>query len=442
MDDRLKILLITDEVWNDAVHPKNVLSNWFEGFNAEFAQIYCSSGIPGNKCCWKYFQLTDRMMLKSIFGGEKAGRTFETFNGIRGSDGDVPENEENKKIVSLMKSIVSEPARAVRDWIWLTGRYDEGKLKQFISEFKPDVVFCPRYATRKMLRLERKIYELSGKPMVAFTGDDEYSLKQLRFSLVYWIRRFLVRKDIRKTMPVYSKYYTLSSEQLQEYKNNFNIDAGILKKCADFNGVQIKKSVNSPIKIIYAGKLYCQRWRTLVEINRALKKINKDGTKMTLDIYTKDRITARQKKMLDDNKNSFLMGAVPEEELRKVYQNADIALHVEALDLQNRLTTRLSFSTKIIDCLASGCAVMVISWARHSGYAYLKKEDAAICIDNYEKIGTVLGSIIKNPEILLEYAKKAWECGKRNHQIDIIQKNLYKDLTNLAGKNKNENITD
>ena len=36
----MNILLITDEVWNDEVHGNNVLTNWFEGFPANFSNIY------------------------------------------------------------------------------------------------------------------------------------------------------------------------------------------------------------------------------------------------------------------------------------------------------------------------------------------------------------------------------------------------------------------
>lgn len=33
----MRVLLITGEEWNDAVYGNNVLTNWFEGFDAEFA---------------------------------------------------------------------------------------------------------------------------------------------------------------------------------------------------------------------------------------------------------------------------------------------------------------------------------------------------------------------------------------------------------------------
>ena len=69
----MNILLITDEEWNDSVYGNNVLTNWFAGFDAEFAQIYCSPGLPLNNVCRRYFRITDGEMARSLFFGPKAG---------------------------------------------------------------------------------------------------------------------------------------------------------------------------------------------------------------------------------------------------------------------------------------------------------------------------------------------------------------------------------
>ena len=41
----MKILVLSYEAWNDITNGNNVTSNWFEGMDAEFANIYAS---PGN----------------------------------------------------------------------------------------------------------------------------------------------------------------------------------------------------------------------------------------------------------------------------------------------------------------------------------------------------------------------------------------------------------
>lgn len=435
--EKIRILLLTDEVWNDEIYGNNVMSNWFEGLNAEFANIYCSPGIPSNPCCKTYFQLTDKMMLKSIFTNTAAGRTFELSEAEKKrNDALCSPEKEDKKLYKTLKAIASEPLRAIRDWIWLTGKYDEEQLTEFILSYNPHIVFSLRFSSRKILRLERKVVQISHKPIVAFTGDDEYSLQQMSFSPIYWIRKFLLRRDIRNTLSIYSKFYTLSAEQKAEFQRAFpSLSVDILRKCADFNPEQISNFIHKPIKIIYAGRLYCNRWKSLIAIANALREINSNGVKMVMEIYTYDTLTARQKIILDDQQNSFLMKPVSPRQLREIYANADIALHVESLDLKNKLLTRLSFSTKIIDCLASGCAVMAICWEKHSGYTYLQAENAAICISKYEEIQQKLQEIYEHQEIITYYRRRAQECGKKNHQKQVVQKRLLTDFWQIA---KNE----
>ena len=429
----MKILLITDEVWNDQIHGNNVLSNWFDGinekYNVEIANIYCSPDLPLNNCCKKYFQITDTMMVKSILNRKKAGCAL-LFDNYPTAKMAIPlySELENKRLYDILKTITGETVRSIREMIWSIGRYNIDEMYKFIDEFSPDIIFSPRMGTLKILRLEKIVYEHTKKPIVAFTGDNEYSCRCFNISPIFWIRRFIFRKKFQKMMPNYSLYYTLSSEQKDEYEKEFRCNIKVLHKCGNFCKDIEEKPTNNPIKMIYAGKLYCNRWKCLAAIGEALKKINSNKLKMQLDIYTTDKVSRRQREALDNGKDTFLKGAVTPHELKKIYKDADIALHVESFDLINRLLTRVSFSTKIIDCLASGCAVMAICWNKHSGYTYLKREDAAICIDNLDKIESVLEKICNNTNIVAEYAQKARECGIRHHRREDIQSMLISDF--------------
>lgn len=444
----MKILLITDEVWNDKIHGNNILTNWFEGFDAEFANIYCSPGYPQNNCCKKYFQITDKMMFRSLISRQKAGKSFYLDN-TNDSNNESLAELENRKLYEMLKSISTEILRAVREMIWNYGRYDIDALKEFIDEFNPDIIFAPRMATIKILRLEKIVYKIANVPIVAFTGDAEYSMRLFRLSPVFWIKKLILRKKFREMMPDYSLYYTLSDEQKLEYEKEFGNKFKILRKVGNFSHKLLHNNSSNPIiKIVYAGKLYSNRWRTLVEIIKVIRNINKNERKIILEIYSKDKLTQKQYKLLNDNYNSFFMGGVAADTLTDIYNQSDIALHVESFDLKNKLLTRVSFSTKIIDCLASGCAVMVVSWKEHSGYKYLKREDAAFTIGSINEITSMLNTIVSSPEIVNEYRTKAVRCGINNHDRIKIQKEIYNDFESIIasfdsekGRLNNENNT-
>lgn len=423
----MRILVLSNEVWNDKINGNNVTSNWFEGMNAEFANIYTSPGEPLNNCCKKYYQITDSMMLNSICRGRKAGKALHVREYKEHNKTEEAEAEP-KELYAFLKSISGPFLRFVREVLWLLGRYNLSEMKTFIDDFQPDVIFSERMATCKMLRLEKIVSLLSDAPLFAFTGDDEYSLKQFSISPFFWINRFMIRRRLRENVKKYRIYYTLSEEQAEYYERIFGCKCKLLQKCGTFSGKFEEHQVHNPIRMIYAGKFYCNRWKMLGGIADALREINKDSVKMILEIYTRDKPTLKQNRLLNDGRSSFIRGGVSQTELAEKYRQADIALHVESLDLKNRLATRYSFSTKIIDCIFSGCAVMAYCWSEHSGLKYLNKRNAAICVSSPKELIRTLQALCANPAQINSYSFFARKCGESYHSKQAVQRGLLNDF--------------
>lgn len=438
----MRILLVTSEEWNDYVYGNNILTNWFTGFNAEFAQIYTSPGLPINNICDKYFQITDGQMAKSLLGGHRAGKKI--FKLKLRDIATARQNAQRKGIYGFMKKIsktFNTPVQLLRDFIWLAGRYDTEELRKFIQNFNPDIVFCPRYVSPKQMRLEKLVSTMTDAPIVAFTADDEASVPKYG-SLLNRMRKKVVHTRFSKHISLYSHYFTFSQDQAAEYKSEYGIKTSTLLKCGEFTDKYSPKKVGKPIRLVYAGRLYCNRWKSLAEIGRALQVINKDGIRMVLDIYTQEEMTKEQKTALSEDRFIYMKGCVTPSELKKVYEDADIALHVESLDKKNRLLTRVSFSTKIIDLMASSCAIMAICWEKHAGYQYLKEMDAAFCCSDYQNVFPLLKKICDTSALITEYQKKAYECGIKNHNRNEIHRqiiNVFEDV--ISKKKRNENFS-
>lgn len=426
----MRILLLLSESWNDQTSPNNNMTNWFKNFpNADIWTISGSSQLPENQCCSNYFLIGENAMIKSIFGDSKAGVRY-CLNELREksvslcTNVDISQNKKVKKIFS------SELARLARDIVWRLGKYDLGGLEDFIDECNPDIVFSQRRGSIKMCRLEKTVKLFTNAPMVVYTGDDEYSLKQFSFSPIFWLRRFWVRSWLKKMIPTYKLFYSQSQRQMNEFSSRFNVPTKFLVKCGEFEQGKIHKQVGNPIQLVYAGKLYCNRWKTLGMIADAIKELNNvmGGIRFQLNIYTSDSITGNQNRKLNDGLHSIIHGKVSASQLTAIFKKADIVLHVESFDLKNRLLTQDSFSTKVMDCLASGCAVMTVCWEGHAAYQYLKEKDAGIVASSKAEVALQLKKISDNPMLVNEYAKKAYECGKKNHQREQVQEMLLKDF--------------
>jgi hypothetical protein len=425
----MKILLLLSESWNDISAPNNNMTNWFFGLpSVEVWTVSGSGELPNNSCCKDYFLISEGAMLRSLYRGGRVGRAYH-FD-------DFPKNEPSVGKVGTSPRLFANCARLARDIVWRFGRYDKAALKAFIEDFKPDVVFSQRMGSVKMCTIERLVRKYTDAPMVAYTGDDEFSLRQFSLSPIYWIRRLWVRSMLKKNIASYKLFYSQSERQMREFGKHFKTPTKFLVKCGAFDEGKIHTGVNETIQLVYAGKLYCNRWKSLAMIAKAIREINEAAgqDRLALNVYTRDKITKNQNALLNDGRHSVIHGAVPASQLDGIYAKADVALHVESFDLKNRLLTKDSFSTKVMDCMASGCAVMAVCWSGHSAGIYLKSRDGAMVANSYGEIKECLSRMSENPDTVIHYARKAYYCGVENHERADIQRMLISDFERVISE--------
>lgn len=438
---KVKVLIVSAEVWRNDKNGGNVLSNIFQDTGFDFAQIYCNPGTPSNKFCRRYFQITDKMIINSILTREAAGEILE----VRDYSGDRTDiksennaEQENKKFYNFFRKYRCETFVVAKEIIWKIGLWKSDKLKSFIKTFSPDIIFAPCYGSHAMLRIDRYLKQLCPDiPMVSYISDDFYTNQKWRLSPVFWLNHFRLRHSVRKTIRDYDLIYTMTEEQKKQCEKDFNANMKILRKSANFSNIEIKTHTSTPIRMIYAGGIYLNRWKTLSKLAEAIKRANKKEQLFQLDIYSNTPLKTKERDTLCCTKEIQLHKAVPFDELIKIYKKSDIALHVEGFDLKNKLMVRMSFSTKIVDCLMSGCATMAICDKKQAGYNYLKENNIAICIDDTTKLVDILQKIAHNPERICEYQRRAVQFGRRNHQSEKNTIELIGDFEKLTIRNDN-----
>ena len=416
----MNILIVSYEAWRDTNNGGNVLSNIFRAFpDAKLAQLYCSGEMPQNSVCQAYFQISDSMLLSS-----QKGRALEEkdYSVDETGTANVAENRVKNRVPSLLK----EPVLLARELLWTVSRWKTPELEDFIRNFKPDLIFAPCYAYYHVSKLALYAKEVAGCPMISYISDDNYSLKQLRFSPSFWINRLITRKWIRRHFAACSLVYTMTDMQKEEYEAKLKRPMKVLCKSAEFTPREA--AVGSPVRFIYAGGLYLNRWRMLSKLAEAIRALNRDGIRAELHIYSGSRLKESRVNRLHDGTHSFLHGAIPFSELTERYRESDVAVHVESFDLKNRLITRLSFSTKIIDCMNSGCAILAVGPDTQAGIAYLREHGAAACVCDPKELFSTVRELVDHPEQIRDYAQRARQLGKQNHDRAVIEKHLKQDF--------------
>ena len=96
----------------------------------------------------------------------------------------------------------------------------------------------------------------------------------------------------------------MTDEQMEQCSRDFGVKMKVLKKNGLFDIRYLKKNVQTPIRIVYAGGIYLNRWKTLAALVDAMRKINAAGIKMVLDVYTNNPLDEQMEKCLNDSSTS------------------------------------------------------------------------------------------------------------------------------------------
>ena len=224
MDKKLKVLVLASEPWRMDDGGGNTLNNFLAGIPAEYQQIYCTDLMPQNKVCSKYYQITDAMVIKNFLKRKPiVGRVFEQQNILYVREKEDKKEEKTNILLKALKRVRLNVFITARNFIWRYSYWKTQELQAFISSFNPDVIYAPCYSSPFQLALTRYVKELTGKKVVTWSADDNYSLRHFSFSPFFWINRLWNRACLRETYPYYDAFYSISEDEILEISDEYKV---------------------------------------------------------------------------------------------------------------------------------------------------------------------------------------------------------------------------
>lgn len=414
-----RVLVCSVMCWNKNTG-SDTFSTLMQGYEVDnIANIYIREGYPDSDVCRNYYEISENAVIKSVLKRKtKTGKRIET-------DGVANDDEENA-LATTERYKKHQKNRSyfklfAREILWKLGKWKTKELDAFLEEFKPDVVFFAMEGYIHFARMNRYILKKTGAKGIGYFWDDNFSYKKSK-KLGYKLLRFFQRRSLKKLAKRCTDFFAISPKTKREADETFGINCEVLTKPIDFENKPFEETIlSTPLRMVYTGKLIIGRYDTVELIGKALDEINKDEVKIELDVYTMTEIedTSRLSKYV------HLKGAVPQTEVAQIQKNADVLLFAEATEGEHSQAARLSFSTKITDYLGSGKCIFAVGNKDVAPMEYLRDEDGAITAYDYETVLASLNDIANNPELVKEYAKKAYDLGKRNHDKKIIQERLF-----------------
>lgn len=426
IEKNMKILVITKSAWDNTNSIGNTLSNLFSGIDYDqLANLYFRSVMPKNNVCKNYFSISDKEVIKSIFNNKRDIGTHLMLN--KSSIETILSNSKktDEGLYDNFRIKNSRMLLLIQEFIWGFLNLNNRKLNKFLNDFKPNIIFAPCFSKKYLHTILWKIRDITQAKVILFHADDHLTPNENLTSIIQKIYSRNRAKFVINSINMANLNYGISNIQCEEYEEKTGVHFNLLCKGGDFRYKPQYTINDSKIKIVFIGSILYGRWKTLAILANCIKNINFDECLFELDIYSQYVPNEEMLKTINIEKVSTFKGKLEADEIMKTYSKYDIVLHVESFDIKERNKTRLSFSTKIVDCLQTNRAILAIGWEKAASINYFIEENAGLVASSKKEIYDILIKIKNNRAILAQYAKNAWDCGVRNHVHDKIQKELF-----------------
>lgn len=420
----MRILIISDVPLSDDNSVGNTYSNIFNNLeDATFANLYCKAGKPNSRIISRYMQITEKQLLLDMLGKKKENESMDCHVDVF--------NKQEQRIYDIVRTLRFQSFFLVRELIWKIGRWKNEELNTFLNEFNPDIIFSFCLDSFYYIDLIDYCRNYSVAKLVLFFADDVYNYTKK--NPLYLIYKYFSRQKIKKIVKNVDKIYGATPQLCSEYSAGFKKKINLLYKVCEEVPMN-KVEVGKPLKITYTGNLFYGRWKTLALVAKAVKEINIDSDKAQLNIYTSGLITKKMDNLLNIEGASKLVGTISYEHVKEILKQSDVVLHVESFNKQEIKKTRLSFSTKIVDCMQSGSCLLAVGPEETSSIKLLKDYDIAQVVtdNNKNSVKSIIMKLIENERLITSTAHKMNQFAIENHSLNYLKDNLYTDLKALT----------
>lgn len=397
------------------------IRNLFSGFKyGSVAQLFLHLGNVECPSCKDYYCVTDFDILNSIIALKKPGSIICNSNMVQ-----YGEKENN---VYGKYSHKTKYLRIVRDCAWGLGTWKTKGLKKWLKEFSPDVIFfysSDSYFSQYIAKWIRNFLKI---PMVIYCVDDYYLKLKNSSNIIenFNISRY---KRITKYNLNNSHIICINKKMADAYEKSFNKQCDVIYTSTTICPFE-KKKHSKPLVLSYCGNISIGRYKSLIEIGKIIQNKN---LQIIFNVYSSEY----RKDILDNIKNINSLnfcGSISYSEVLEVMKNSDILLHVEDFSEKSIDFTRLSFSTKIADCLSSNRCLLCYAPQDIAVSQYLNNEGCSLVANNRTELQRILDIVCDDPSILDNYATRGLRASEKNHNLHKNQVRLETIFNNAINK--------
>lgn len=297
------------------------------------------------------------------------------------------------------------------------------KMLKDIEEFNPNIIYTLGNSIQAM-RLSLKLSEIYKLPIVVHYMDNWRETIMNQGFLSFYINKKKTKliESLEKRMNV---GLTISSLMASEYKLKYKKNYKVI-----MNSPLIINLINSNIKIenenkkiIYAGGLHLERYKSLLEIEKVVCKLNEKGYSFQIEIYTNIDDLNNYSSLFNKNTTMFY-SYVDQNKLFEIYKTAMFFAHVESFEQSIIKYTKYSISTKIPEYMIFGRPILCYAPSEIAVSKYIKDHSIGVCNDNLNDLELSILKLINNEKYYNQCCKNCIKYANKNHSREELNKTL------------------
>lgn len=421
----MKILVLSRSAWDDSDSFGNTFSNLFTGMEGiDVYNICCQDGAFNNAVVKGAYQMTDKKVLRSTFGG-KAGQIISDLN-IDATQAPHVRFKYKRRTIYFI----------IRDFIWFIGRWFDKDLKSFLDNVSPDLIYIPVYSSWYMCNVQNAIVDYCNVPCVAHITDDNYNyLPHMWKEPINLFYRYILRRKIRNLIRKVTYIDVFAKSMALEYNKYFSKPCYIIGK-----GIDMKlwiarpkfEKPDNPYLFVYTGNIGSERYLQLAKLGKQLERLLPGSRLM---IYSQTYFDKNIQEAFNGIGSIQFCGSITSSEVKEVQSSADFLVHVEGFSEQSIFETRMSFSTKLIDYMMANRVILAIGPSDVCSINILQENRMAITATDECEIKTMVENIKDNSINYDELMKNVDVYVRNDRDIKVIQNAMMQRFKNLVTTN-------
>lgn len=427
----MRILVISNNPFSKTLNNGKTLASFFQSVSSnDLAQLYANtSQIPDTDRCKHYYRITEKDILKSFCDLSFLVQNSHTDLPLSNCESNVSCGD--SKLVEFVKNNKVNFA-VLREVLWQFNTWDTGDFNNWIREFNPQVIFCVLGNIISFHKICVKLAERYHLPLVVFFTDD-YIINDTSTNFIQrWHYRKLC-KAYEKTMEKADLVYVIGDKMKVDYQEKYGRKMDTLVNCVDFSAFskikQVRLDKNREIYISFIGGFHLNRWIMIARFGKIIQELNQSlKLRIKIKVFS---IYKPEDQILDVfNKNGIeYEGSLNQQGVIEEINKSHFLLHVESFDVQNRLYTRYSVSTKIPEYLASKRRIIVFGPHEIASLLLLNDPPFGCCLTDLDTEDAMKCKLIEAIDTYndFDYQSQYQYAFDKFDQVKVAE-NLLKDM--------------